>query len=324
MALQPMTSLLHLSNRSSRSLRKRTSRIGGGLLALGLSLSMAMPTFAADPFRGPSSNRIDATTEEAFLLIFKESKYEDANAKLKAAEAAGSSEPLVYAMLASTAYLEGDNGLDQLYDYAVMTEEKAQALKASDPLRGHLYTAVGVFLQGAHLLQVQGVAEGTPEALGMLQEVFSELDAAEAVDPTDAELNLLKGYMDLMLAVNLPFSNPEDAISRISQYGSPTYLAQRGLAIGYRDLEDYDNALDSVNAALAEAQGNPELLYLKAQILSRQGSQAQSESLDLFNQALAEGDQLPDELREQIGYEKCRMVNDGTDCIAVLRGEIAP
>ena len=324
MALQPMTSLLPFSNRSGRSFLKLTSRIGGGLLALGLSLTMAMPTLAADPFRGASSDRIDDNTEAAFLLIFKEGKYKDAAEKLEAEKAAGSSEPLVYAMLASTAYLEDtEQGLDALLENATLTKQKAEALKASDPLRGHLYTAVGTFLQGAHLLQVKGVADGTPEALGMLQEVFAELDAAEARDPADAELNLLKGYMDLMLAVNLPFSNPAEAISRINDYGNPTYLAQRGIAIGYRDLEDYDNALVSVNAALEEAPGNPELLYLKAQILSRR-DQSQSESLALFNQALAEGDQLPSGLRGQIGYEKCRMVNDGTDCIAVLRGEIAP
>ena len=54
----------------------------------------------------------------------------------------------------------------------------------------------------------------------MLQQVFSELDEAESINPSDPELNLIKGYMDLMLAVNLPFSNPEGAISQMSTYGS--------------------------------------------------------------------------------------------------------
>jgi hypothetical protein len=41
------------------------------------------------------------------------------------------------------------------------------------------------------------------------------------VDPNDPELNLITGYMDLMLAVNLPFSDPAQAIERLEKYGSP-------------------------------------------------------------------------------------------------------
>lgn len=315
-----MTSFPFLSNRSS--MRKLSSRVGGGLLALGLSFTMAMPTLAADPFRGAASNRIGDATEDAFISIFQKGDYDEAAEKLAVAKTAEPNEPLVYAMLASTSYLKGDQaGLDALLTNANITVEKAQALKASDPLRGHLYTAVGIFLQGAHMMKTtEDIAVATPQALGMLQEVFTELDAAEAEDPTDPELNLIKGYMDLMLAVNLPFSNPEEAIERITQYGAtPTYIAQRGIAIGYRDLGRYDEAMTAVEAALGAAPSNPELLYLKAQLLNRQGKQ--TESIAAFDEALALKDQLPDGLVEQIGYEKCRTADNG-NCIAILRGEV--
>lgn len=301
---------------SNRSLRKLTTRLGSGLLALGLSISVAIPPTAADPFRPTNGAAIGPLTENAFEAIFKEGDYVKANTFLAQAETEEADEPLVHAMLASMAYLKGDEGLSEVLVRAEKTEDTARALTASDPLRGHLYTAVGIFLKGAHVLKTKGVAEGTPEALGMLQEVFSELDAAEAIDPEDAELNLLKGYMDLMLAVNLPFSNPDDAISRMSQYGSPDYLTYRGIAIGYRDLDQFDNALESVDRALAAASSNPELYYLKAQLLVRQGNP--TDSIEWFKKALELKEQLPDKLQRQILWEECNASDDERDCAALV------
>ncbi|NJM98815.1 MAG: hypothetical protein HC800_18150 [Phormidesmis sp. RL_2_1] len=287
-----------------RRVGKLVTRLGSGLLAAGLSLSMALPSFAADPFRSSSAaHDIGDKTEAAFKAIFKEGNYVAAERYLAEAELEESDEPLVHAMLASMAYLKGDDGLPEVLRRAMLTQEKAQALLEKDPLRGHLYTAVGIFLEGAHVLKTQGIANGTPRALGMLQQVFRELDDAEAINPDDPELNLLKGYMDLMLAVNLPFSNPEEAITRMSEYGSPEYLAQRGIAIGYRDLERPDAAMIAVDKALSAAPNNPELFYLKAQILNRQGDRA--ESIDFFDRALDYSAQLPDALVTRITWERC-------------------
>jgi tetratricopeptide (TPR) repeat protein len=297
-----------------RPKRRLAARLGMGALALGLAFGSALPSLAADPFRANSTtHNIGPLTEEAFEAIFKEGDYKKANEFLTQAETQEAGEPLVHAMLASMAYLKKD--LPSVLSYAQATQTAADALKTSDPLRGHLYKAVGIFLQGAHVLKTQGVARGTPEALGMLQTVFSELDAAEAIDANDPELNLLKGYMDLMLAVNLPFSDPAEAITRMDSYGSPIYLAQRGIAIGYRDLQEYDKAIAAVDQAISTAPNNPELFYLKAQLLAKQG--AQEDSAALFQKTLEYADQLPTALVQQITWESCVVEGDaGDECVA--------
>jgi tetratricopeptide (TPR) repeat protein len=215
-----------------------------------------------------------------------------------------------YAIAAALGYLDKD--LDQLAEQAKLTQESAAALKETDPLRGHLYTAVGIFMEGAYVIQTQGLTRGTPTALRMLQRVFSELEAAEDINPTDPELSLLKGFMDLLLAVNLPFANPDQAIARL-QNGHPDYLSHRGIAIGLRDLERYDEALTEVNKALAAAPDNPDLMYLKAQILFlKQDFEA---SLPLYASALTYSDQLPGSTVRQIRFEEClAQGNDGSVC----------
>lgn len=298
-----------LSRSLPRYFRKLTAqtlavRVGSGLMAFSLSLGVALPTLAADPFRANTSatpHDIGPLTEDAFEAIFKEGDYKSAKSYLAQAETAEPGEPLVQAMLASMAYLSRD--FESVYTRAKSTQAAAQTLKASDPLRGHLYAAVGTFLEGAYILKTEGVARGTPTALGMLQQVFNELDQAESLSPNDPELNLLKGYMDLMLAVNLPFSNPEEAIAKMDAHGSPAYLAQRGIAVGYRDLGEYDQAIEAVDAAIAAAPTNPELIYLKAQLLAKQGAQA--DSSELFDQALTYASQLPTSLVRQITWEGC-------------------
>lgn len=287
----------------SQSVRKSAIRLGSGLMALSLSLGAALPSLAADPFRSNSAYEIGEHTQAAFEAIFKEGDYVTAEAALEQAEQAEANEPLVHAMIASIEYLKGGNDLAEVARRADLTTAAAADLIESDPLRGHLYTAVGTFLKGAYVLKTEGVAKGTPQALSMLQTVFNSLDEAEAIDADDPELNLIKGYMDLMLAVNLPFSNPAEAIERMDAHGSPVYLAQRGIAVGYRDLEQYDAAMDAVNQAIAAAPTNPELMYLKAQIANRLGNQA--ESSQLYAEALTYADQLPDSLVDRITWEGC-------------------
>lgn len=262
----------------------------------------AGPSFADDPFRTNSPHAIGDQTEAAFKAIFEDGDYKSAREYLQQAEP---NEPLAYAMKASLAYIDRDwNGLGE---NARQTRETAERLVESDPLRGRLYTAVGHFLEGAHALTTQGTVRGTPVALAKLQQVFDNLNAAERISSNDPELNLLKGYMDLMLAVNLPFSNPTQAIDRLENYASPAYVAQRGIAVGYRDLGQQDKAMVAVEEALQAAPDNPDLIYLKAQILVRQGRE--QDSLAFFRQALEKGDQLPRNLFNQIAWEECRTNN---------------
>jgi tetratricopeptide (TPR) repeat protein len=297
------------------SLRRAIKPFGAvtaATVALSLSFSNTV-AWAGDPFRNSNPHAIGDRTEAAFESLFKDGNYTLAKQQLIAAEATEASDPLVHAMLASFAFLEGD--LDALNQRAQLTQAKAEALMATDPLRGHLYTAVGIFLEGAYLVETQGVARATPAALMMLQQVFSHMDQAERLSSSDPELNLLKGYMDLMLAVNLPFADPEDAIERLEAYGSPSYLSYRGIALAYRDLDQLDQAMTAVDKALTAAPNNPELLYLKAQLYVRKGMNG--ESLKLFDQALAYQTQLPSVISRQITRERCLASGlPGSECSA--------
>lgn len=276
------------------------------------------PASASDPFRTKNPRQIGANTEAAFNSIFKDGDYKGAKAYLTKAELTESKEPLTYAMQAALSFTNGD--LDGLNRYATKTKETAQQLLASDPLRGNLYTAAGEFLEGAYQVKKQGSPVG---ALPKLQKVFQYLDEAKKIDPNDPELNLMAGYMDLMLAVNLPFSDPAQAIAKLEKFGSPAYLAYRGIAVGYRDLKQYTKAMEFVDRALAVTPNNPEVLYLKAQILRFQDKKP--ESLAFFKKALEKQSQLPKESVAQISFEQCRLQNKvdsgdenkGKDCKAV-------
>ena len=309
-------SLLRPSSLSSSRAAKLATRVGSGLLALSLSLSAALPTFAADPFRSSNPRAIGSLTEAAFETLFKEGNYVEAKRILAQADAEEADEPLAQAMLAAMSYLDGD--LNAVSQRAELTKAAAIALETEDPLRSHLYQAVGTFMEGAVVLESQGVARGTPTALSLLQKVFNHMDAAEAIDPNDPELNILKGYMDLMLAVNLPFSNPEEAISRMAQHGSPAYLSQRGIALGYRDLDRNEEGLAAAEKALQAAPNNPELLYLQGQLLLRLGRQG--DSADAFNKALEYEAQLPAAIVQKMTYEGCVAEGESGDACRLRAG----
>ena len=279
-----------------------------GIAAIAVIL-WATPSLAKDPFRTSNLRPIGDNTEAAFRSVFEQGNYKSAESSLSQAEA---NEPLAFALKAFLAYSnsqgESDRSkkqaaLDSFKNYATQTRQSAEQLVKTDPLRGNLYIAVGNFLEGVYVVGSQGVVRGTPQALGNLQQAFKYLDEAEKIDPKDPELNLLKGYIDLLLAVNvsLPLSSPTQAIERLETYAAPRYLADRGLALGYRDLNQPDKALKAINQAIAAAPKNPELSYLKAQILVRQGNNR--ESIPLFEKALSQKDQLPNSLTTQIQKE---------------------
>lgn len=301
--------MAHFTKDSIQKLLSRlaTQRLSSLLLGVGVALLPLMPpAFAGDPFRTSDPHEISDTSEQVFYSMFRDGNYTKAREYLDNADASAHEDPLFHALGAAFAYLDED--WETLKTKALLTKETARALSGSDPLRSNLYEAVGIFLEGAHVLQTEGVARGTPKALGMLQQVFDRMEAAEAIDPSDPELSLLKGYMDLLLAVNLPFANPERAIARLETYGYPTYVAYRGIALGYRDLDRDAEALEAVNVALEAAPENPDLLYLKAQILRR--LDRIEESVEYFTRALEYADQLPSKTSRQIAFEHCKATGE--------------
>lgn len=268
------------------------------VLALPLSVAMVVSlghgaVRAEDPFRAENPREIGKYTEKAFEKIFLKGDYQTVRKELELAESKESAEPLAHAMLASLAYTEKD--WENIKKYALQTLESAELLSQTDPVRGNLYLAVGHFMDGAYVYE----KEGALDAISKLQLVFKFLDRAEDVDPNDPELNLIKGYMDLLLAVNLPFSKPEQAIERFESYAAPNYLVERGLAVAYRDLKKYDKALKYADKALDSAPDNPEHYYLKGQILRQIGKKqnnlkALEEAQENFEIALEKSATLPE------------------------------
>lgn len=262
------------------------------------------PAFAGDPFRSQNPKDIGDQTEAAFKALFKEGDYPKAKALLSQAVVQESDEPLVHVLQAAVAF--NDEDLDRFKAAATATRETANQLMARDELRGNLYLAVGDFLEGAVIVKRDGLVRGAVGALSKIQDAFSRLDAAEKIDPQDPEFNLIKGNIDLMLAVNiqLPLSDSSKAIERLEASASPRYIADRSLAWGYRDMKQPDKAMMAVDRALQLSAENPELQYLKAQILVKQ--QNDQAALEWFDKALTKRDQLPAKLVAQIEQERRR------------------
>ncbi|MEA5524845.1 Sll0314/Alr1548 family TPR repeat-containing protein [Nodularia spumigena] len=292
----------------------KVSKLAQRTFVTALALNLwVYPSLAGDPFRTNEARNIGDNTAAAFKAVFQNGDYPAAESYLQKAISTEANEPLAYAMKASLAYADKD--LATLDTYSKKTLEAGEKLIATDKLRGNIYTAVGHFFEGATILTREGTLKGAPQALTRLRQVYQHLDRAEAIAPQDPELNLLKGYMDLMLAVNLPFANPDDAIARLKANAAPQYLAHRGIALAYRDLKQYSQALEYVNSALKTTSENPELYYLKAQILRKQGEKAKSQSIIQeavvnFDKALTKRSQLPADLVRQIERERNNTFNN--------------
>ena len=250
------------------------------------------PSLAADPFRSEDPRNIGEKAEAAFKALFEDGDYPQAKSYLIEADEIEINDPMVFALRASLAYTEQD--WETMKTYASKTIEVAENIKSEDPLRSNLYLAVGNFLEGAYLFQ----QDGPIAAINKLQLVFKYFDEAEAINSKDPELNLIKGYLNLFLAVNLPFSTPEEAIERFQEYAAPKYLVNRGIALAYRDLKDYDKALEFTEKAIESTPNNPELYYLKGQILRKRGEKnkdllALNEAIKYYDIALEKVEQLP-------------------------------
>ena len=270
------------------------------------------PSFAGDPFRSRDPHKIGDNTEAVFKAIFQQGNYSVAKDALRKAVSSEPNEPLIYAIQASLAYQNRESA--NFEEYSRKTLETGQNLIASDPLRGNLYTAVGHFLEGAVILNREGTVKGASGAFMQLRQVYTYLNKAEEISANDPELNLIRGYMDLILAVNLPFTSPDEVIERLQKNAAPGYLVDRGIALAYRDLKQYSQALDYVNQALKTTADNPEIYYLKAQILYEKGKAEKSqnlikEAITHFEKALAKKSQLPTNLVKQIENERNQAVN---------------
>jgi len=272
-----------------------------------IALSLSSPA-SADPFRTTNPRAVGEKTEAAFKTLFQQGNYVKAAELLKTAE---DTEPLSFALKAALSFVNND--IPAMGQNATLTRTTAEKLVQTDPLRGHLYMAAGHFLEGAYTLSTEGTVRSTPVVLGQLQKVFDNIKEAERIAPNDPELNLIKGYMDLMLAVNLPFSNPDEAIGRL-QKANPTYLAQRGIAIGYRDLGRSQEGIDILTPLIQQNPDNPELYYLNAQLLRLKSDKLQGEeqrkvqleSIKSFREAWKRKSTLPSSLVEQLDREGCR------------------
>lgn len=274
-------------------------------------LFLALPTWAGDPFRTTNPRSIGKETETAFQLLFRDGNYPAGVKQVDVALRTEAEEPLLHSLRASIAYLEKD--FPGMLVYANRIKESAQKLLDKDKLRGHLYMAVGLFMEAGHIVSTQGVIKGAPQGIATLQKALEEMGKAQEVDPTDPELNLIKGFMDILVASVLPITDLETALNGLRQ-ASPEYLKWRGIALGYRDGKKPDQALEAVDKALAAAPQNPELLYLKGQILWQKGGSSLEEAKRLYRMAAARSGQLAAAVARQLQQE-CRAIT-GSKCDA--------
>ncbi|MDB9313137.1 hypothetical protein PN462_08490 [Spirulina sp. CS-785/01] len=283
--------------------KRRFSLVFSSLVALSVSFWSGM-AFAGDPFRSQNPRPIGDQTEAAFEAFFMEGNYPEAVELIQQAATTETNDPLTNALMAALAYNQQD--WSGLQTQAQNTLDTAEQIMADDPLRGNLYTAIGHFLEGIYKFEQQGPVG----AVAKLGQVLRYMDKAAEVNPNDPELNLIKGYMDLIIAVHLPMSDPSDAIANLERNAAPSYLVHRGIALAYRDIgqsekdtnqrkDTFENALEYVNRALEETPDNPEVIYLKAQILHELGHTNNDDqdtlenAIALFGQVKAHLDQLP-------------------------------
>jgi Tfp pilus assembly protein PilF len=268
-----------------------------GRSAIGLLVSIILfytsPALAQDPFRkGPDARPMGPALESAFEDFFRTGEFQKASQKLGKAQAENPNEPLVYTLQAAIAYLNGQR--DKMLEMTQKTREVSQAIESKDAARSHLYRGIAQGLEGSSYYLKDGLP-GIPKALTYVSSMFLEIDKAKQLAPDDPEVNLLVGYINTLL------NKYDDALQEFRKAGPP-YLSYRGQALVYRDTKAYPKAQAMVDKALAAAPQNPDLLYLKGQILALQSKP--SEAIALFDQALTIGKQLPESTKKQIRIER--------------------
>jgi tetratricopeptide (TPR) repeat protein len=284
------------SNASQRFLRRQFGRFLSVLSCL--ALLGGGTALAADPFRiGKEALPIGPSLESAFNDFFRNGSYLNSSQKLKAAELENPNEPLVYTLQAALAYMNEQPV--KMLALAKKTGTVAMAMETKNEARSHLYRGLAQGLEGASYYLKDGEA-GLLSAFPYVSSMLLEIDKARQLAPADPEVNLVVGYVQTILASQKmkPYS---DAIQSFSK-AKPSYLALRGQALVYRDTKDYPQAQTMVEKALADAPTNPELFYLKGQILALQ--QKPTDAIAFFDKALTLGKQLPESTKKQIRKER--------------------
>ena len=272
--------------------------------------SLGNLALAGDPFRSRDPHDIGDRTEEAFEALFVEGHYPAANAAVQKAVQEEPGEPLAHALDGALAYVYED--WERLQGAAAATEQAAQNLIETDPLRGNLYLAVGHALRGGFAISEggDGPLQGGPEAFSRLQQAQAALNKANDIDAEDPELNLLRGFLDLLVAGNLPFLNLDGVIAQL-QKAEPNYLRHYGLAMANRFLNRPELALEEIEQAIAAAPENPHLIHFRGQVLVKLGkagndlNQLQQAEQD-FVAVLAKHEQLPRPMIRHLEHNELR------------------
>jgi tetratricopeptide (TPR) repeat protein len=253
---------------------------------------------AADPFRvGTGARPMGFSLERAFEDFFRNGSYLNSTQKLRVAQTENPKEPLVYSLQAALAYLNEQP--DRVLLLAQKTQQVAQSIRGKDSARSHLYWGIGKGLEGASYYLKDGDV-GLLKALPYAGSMVAEIDKAQQLAPNDPEVNLVAGYVGTVLAKQ-NLKSYEDALASFRKAG-PAYLALRGQALVYRDTKHYAQAQTMVEKAIADAPQNPDLLYLKGQILALQ--QKPVDAINFFDRALSLGKQLPESTKKQIRRER--------------------
>lgn len=294
----------------SRPLKLVFESVSVSMMAAVITFATMSPSFAADPFRSSNARAIGNETQKAFELMFKEGNYAAAVKQLDIAVRTEASDPLLFALRASTAYAKEDYLVMQ--DAGKRVRSNAQALKGIDNLRAYIYIAASDLIEAGYIVKTEGLSSA-PKALPLVQSVFDNIQKAKDIDSNDPELNLVKGYIDMLIASVLPLSDLETALESLKQYAAPDYLKWRGIALAYRDARKPDLALDAVNKALNAAPNNPELNYLKGQVLWMQGGSNIPIAKKQFELALSKSNQMNPSLLSEI-REQCRNISGGAAC----------
>lgn len=273
-------------------LKKWLGRLAAVSLVM-LPMTSTVPAWAADPFRtGKEARSIGPTLQSAFEDFFRHGDYQNAGQKLTKAQLQNPDEPLVYALQAALAYQNGR--VDQIVAFAQKTRQTAEALDTKDPCRSHLYRGLAQGLEGSSFFLKDGIL-GLPKAMTYVPSMFLEFNKALELNPNDPETNLFVGYINVLLTKH------EAALQEFGK-SAPPYLALRGQALALRDKKAYPEAYATAEQALAGAPRNPDLHYLKGQILALLDKPA--EAVESFDRALSLGAQLPEGTRKQLLHER--------------------
>ena len=269
---------------------------------VGVAIAVQGPSFAnnTDPFRrGTDARDMAPEIASAMNTFFCDGDYVALSQELDDARQVAPDEPMVYVAYSALAYLYED--YDTIREMTALTLEAASNLKASDPLRSHLYTGVGNGMRAATLVVNDGIAVGLPQAIPSINTMFAEFRSAQTIAPNDSEVNFFVGFIDLMM------TRYDRALAQFQTASSPQHMADWGQALTYRDMGRYEEGLAAIERALSSGCQHPEHFYLQAQLLRKLNRY--EESVAAFDRSLESSDMMPDILVRQISRERERAFN---------------